>query len=94
LFDYQLLRALIVDIIADIDEAAREVILTIHWRGGHHSQLRVRKPKSGEHGCRTSDKALAAAWRTVGPTRTSVRRPSTENPATTAAAQWFSVKRG
>jgi DNA invertase Pin-like site-specific DNA recombinase len=55
----QLLRALVVDIIADVDEAARDVILTIHWRGGQHSQLRVRKPKSGEHGCRTPDEALA-----------------------------------
>jgi DNA invertase Pin-like site-specific DNA recombinase len=55
----QLLRALIVDIIADVDEGTREVILTIHWRGGQHSQLRVRKPKSGEHGCRTSEEALA-----------------------------------
>jgi DNA invertase Pin-like site-specific DNA recombinase len=55
----QLLRALIVDIIADVDEAVREVFLTIHWRGGQHSQLRVRKPKSGEHGCRTPDEALA-----------------------------------
>lgn len=55
----QLLRALIVDIIADVDEAARDVILTIHWRGGQHSQLRVRKPKTGEHGCRTPDEALA-----------------------------------
>ena len=55
----QLLRALVVDIIADVDEAAREVILTIHWRGGQHSQLRVRKPRSGEHGCRTPDEALA-----------------------------------
>jgi len=55
----RLLRALIVDIIADVDEKAREVILTIHWRGGQHSQLRVRKPKSGEHGCRTSEQALA-----------------------------------
>jgi len=55
----QLLRALVVDIIADIDEAAREVILTIHWRGGQHSQLRVRKPKTGEHGCQTPDEALA-----------------------------------
>jgi len=35
------------DIIADIDDKAREIILTIHWRGGQHSQLRVRKPKSG-----------------------------------------------
>jgi hypothetical protein len=55
----QLLRALVVDIIADVDEVARDVILTIHWRGGQHSQLRVRKPKSGEHGCRTPDEALA-----------------------------------
>ena len=55
----RLLRALVTDIIADIDEATREVVLTIHWRGGQHSQLRVRKPKSGEHGCRTPDEALA-----------------------------------
>jgi excisionase family DNA binding protein len=55
----RLLRALVIDIIADVDETTREVILTIHWRGGQHSQLRVRKPKSGEHGCRTSEEALA-----------------------------------
>jgi len=55
----RLLRALVTDIIADVDEATREVVLTIHWRGGQHSQLRVRKPKSGEHGCRTPDEALA-----------------------------------
>jgi excisionase family DNA binding protein len=55
----QLLRTVVVDIIADVDEAARDVILTIHWRGGQHSQLRVRKPKSGEHGCPTPDEALA-----------------------------------
>ena len=54
------MRALITDIIANVDEATREVILTIHWRGGQHSQLRVRKPKTGEHGCRTSEEALAA----------------------------------
>ena len=55
----RLLRALVTDIIADVDEDAREVLLTIHWRGGQHSQLRVRKPKSGEHGCRTPEEALA-----------------------------------
>jgi len=55
----RLLRALVADIIADVDEAVREVVLTIHWRGGQHSQLRVRKPKSGEHGCRTPEEALA-----------------------------------
>jgi len=55
----RLLRALVTDIIADVDDATREIVLTIHWRGGQHSQLRVRKPRSGEHGCRTPDEALA-----------------------------------
>jgi hypothetical protein len=37
----RLLRALVTDIIADVDEATREVVLTIHWRGVQHSQLRA-----------------------------------------------------
>lgn len=56
----RLVRALIREIIADVHEATREVVLVIHWRGGQHSELRVRKPKTGEHGCRTPDEALAA----------------------------------
>ena len=55
----RLVRALIKDIIADVDEATREVVLVIHWKGGQHSQLRVKKPKTGEHGCSTSEDALA-----------------------------------
>ncbi len=55
----QLGRAWITDILADVDEAAREIVLTIHWQGGQHSQLRVRKPGTGEHGRRTSEEALA-----------------------------------
>ena len=47
-------------ITVDIDEAAREIVLTIHWKGSQHSELRLRKPQSGEHDCRTSDEALAA----------------------------------
>lgn len=55
----RLVRALIRDIVADVDEDTREVVLTIHWHGGRHSQLRVRKPKTGEHGCKTPDDTLA-----------------------------------
>ena len=55
----QLLRTLVKDIVADVDDATREVVLTIHWRGGQHSQVRVVKPRTGEHGCRTPDEALA-----------------------------------
>ncbi|WP_442219619.1 recombinase family protein [Rhizobium sp. 2YAF20] len=54
----QLLRTLITDIIVDVDDAVRDVVLTIHWKGGQHSELRVRKPQSGEHGCATSENAL------------------------------------
>jgi hypothetical protein len=55
----RLARALITEILADVDEAAGEIVLVIHWKGGQHSELRVRKPKAGEHGCRTADEALA-----------------------------------
>jgi excisionase family DNA binding protein len=55
----RLVRALIKDIVADVDENAREVILVIHWRGGQHSQLRIKKPSTGEHECRTPEEALA-----------------------------------
>ena len=55
----QLLRSLITDIVVDVDDDARDVVLKIHWRGGQHSELRVRKPRAGEHGCATSEDALA-----------------------------------
>ncbi|MGO7763375.1 helix-turn-helix domain-containing protein, partial [Rhizobium ruizarguesonis] len=55
----QLLRTLVSDIIADVDEEKREVLLTIHWKGGQHSQLRIRKPNAGEHGQSTPEAALA-----------------------------------
>jgi excisionase family DNA binding protein len=55
----QLLRTLIAEIVVDVDDDARDVVLTIHWRGGQHSELRVRKPRTGEHGCATTDDALA-----------------------------------
>ena len=58
-----LLRTLVTGIIADLDEEAREVVVTIHWRGGQHSRLRVRKPRTGEHGCRTPEAALAVMER-------------------------------
>jgi hypothetical protein len=55
----QLLRAIIVEIIADYDQSSREIVLKIHWRGGQHSELRVPKPRSGEHACVTTDEAVA-----------------------------------
>src|SRR5205807_400773 len=47
------------EIIADVDEAAGEIVLVIHWKGGQHSELRVRKLRTGEHGSNTPEQALA-----------------------------------
>src|ERR1700674_4155370 len=55
----RLVRCLITEIVADIDEKVGEIVLTIHWKGGQHSELRVRKPRTGEHGCGTPEQALA-----------------------------------
>ncbi len=37
---------------------AGEIVLVVHWKGGRHTELRVKKPKTGEHGAKTSDEAL------------------------------------
>ncbi len=62
----RLVRALIEDIIADVDEAAGEVVLVIHWKGGQHSELQVRKPQTGEHRCRASEDAIAVVRAMAG----------------------------
>jgi len=43
----RIVRILIREIIADVEEKSREVVLVIHWAGGHHSELRVKKSESG-----------------------------------------------
>lgn len=55
----RLVRTLIEEIIVDIDEAAGEVVLVIRWKGGQHSEVRTRKPQSGEHRRRAPDEAIA-----------------------------------
>jgi hypothetical protein len=45
----RLVRTLVEEIVADVDSASSEIVLVIHWRGGRHSELRARKPASGEH---------------------------------------------
>lgn len=77
----RLVRALVEEIVVDLDDDKREVVLVIHWRGGRHSELRVRKPRPGEHmmrnppevdevirqmGARWSDEHIAATLNRMG----------------------------
>lgn len=62
----RIVRLLILEIIADIDEQASEVVLVIHWVGGRHTEVRVHKNKPGHHHRRTSEDASDVVRRMAG----------------------------
>jgi DNA invertase Pin-like site-specific DNA recombinase len=43
----RLIHILVHEIVCDLDDAANEVVLLIHWTGGRHSELRVPRVKTG-----------------------------------------------
>ena len=45
----QVLRTVIEEVICDVDEDRALVLLDIHWAGGVHSRLSVKKNRTGEH---------------------------------------------
>jgi hypothetical protein len=54
----RIVRILIQEIIADVDDSAGEVQLVIHWAGGRHSELRTKKNPTGRHSRCTSLEAI------------------------------------
>jgi len=42
------------------------LVLVIHWAGGRHTEVRARRPKSGEHGRRTDTEALEITKQMAG----------------------------
>ena len=55
----RLVRILVDEIVVDVDEKSNEVVLVIHWAGGRHSELRVKKNGIGKHRRCTSIEAIA-----------------------------------
>lgn len=43
----RIVRTVINEIVVDIDENANQLVLTIHWAGGVHTELRVRRRRRG-----------------------------------------------
>jgi len=62
----RIVRILIEEIIADVDEANTEVVLLIHWTGGRHSELRIKKNLTGKHSRCTSLEAIEIIRRMAG----------------------------
>jgi DNA invertase Pin-like site-specific DNA recombinase len=59
-------RILIQEIVADVDESAGEIVLIIHWAGGRHSELRVKKNLTGHHSRCTNMEAVEIIRRMAG----------------------------
>jgi hypothetical protein len=47
-------RTLIEEVLVDVDAAAGILELLIHWKGGVHTEVRVRRRRRGEHGSTTA----------------------------------------
>ena len=62
----RIVRILIQEIIVDIDDASREIVLVMHWQGGRHTELRVATPWSGRTKRCTDAEAIALVRRMAG----------------------------
>jgi excisionase family DNA binding protein len=62
----RIVRLLIHEIVADVDESASEIVLVIHWVGGRHTELRVPKNKTGHHSRTTAEDATQVVRRMAG----------------------------
>jgi DNA invertase Pin-like site-specific DNA recombinase len=56
----RIVRALVEEIVVDVDVSAGEVVLVIHWKGGVHTTLRVRRRRPGENRHHTSKDIVEA----------------------------------
>jgi hypothetical protein len=62
----RIIRTLIEEIVVDVDQAANQVVMLIHWSGGRHTELRIAKPKTGEHNHKTAIEAAEVVKQMAG----------------------------
>jgi DNA invertase Pin-like site-specific DNA recombinase len=56
----RIVRALIHEVLVEVDEAAAEVVLLIHWKGGVHSELRFPRRRRGQNSAHSSPQVIDA----------------------------------
>ena len=62
----RIVRILVHEIVADVDEKSSEIVLLIHWAGGRHSELRIKKNGLGRHRRCTSVEAIEVIRQMAG----------------------------
>jgi hypothetical protein len=45
----RLTRILIQEVVVDLDDAAHEAVVTVHWTGGRHTEIRVARTRTGRY---------------------------------------------
>src|SRR5215813_13728303 len=51
----RIVRTVIHEVIADIDQAAAEIVLVVHWIGGAHSEIRLPRRRRGQRNSTSAD---------------------------------------
>jgi DNA invertase Pin-like site-specific DNA recombinase len=51
----RIVRTLIHEVVADIDDVAAQIVLVIHWTGGVHSEIRLPKRRRGQRNSTSAD---------------------------------------
>jgi len=62
----RLIHILIQEIVCDLDDAANEAVLLVHWTGGRHSEVRVPRVKTGRYPCDMAPTAVDALRKLAG----------------------------
>ncbi len=62
----RIVRILIREIMAEVEEKSREVVLLIHWAGGQHSEVRVKKSETGRSRRCTDPEAIEVIRQMAG----------------------------
>ena len=64
----RIVRLLVREVVADVDDAHAQIVLVVHWHGGRHTQYRIPKNKTGRHRRSTPEEAtelvrhMAGRW--------------------------------
>src|SRR5262249_30009559 len=54
----RIVRTLIKEIVVDVDSAAGEVIVVIHWNGGVHTEVRLPRRRRGQNSSQVSKEVI------------------------------------
>jgi DNA invertase Pin-like site-specific DNA recombinase len=56
----RIVRTLIEEVLVDVDSSAAELVLTLHWKGGAHTELRLPRRRRGQCSTQTSPELIEA----------------------------------